>query len=171
MRRFTRLCAAILAVLGLILGAVAFADSASAYPPGKTASINLNKSCGPAGSQVVVIGHNFTPRATVSLTFHSTPTPLGTVTVTAGGTFNVKVTVPAGSSGQHQIVATSTAGEVATAAFTAPCSGSGASGAGGNSGGLAGTGVAVISISVVGLVLLVVGGLFLVSSRRRRASV
>jgi hypothetical protein len=153
---------AIVAILA-ILAVGSFSGSASAYPPGHNPVIHLSHTSGPVGDKVTVTGQHFTPGKPVPLTFHSAPIALGTVpAATPGGTFSFKITIPNDPLGLHQVVALDFSGQTASADFTITGSGTG------SGGGIAGTGVAVIGISAVGLVLLVGGGLMQAAGRRRR---
>ena len=159
-----RLGALALAAILVVVAAVTFSQSASAYPSGTAPAIALNHSSGLTFSKVVVTGSHFTPHKTATLSFHSTPVPLGTVNVAADGTFTTTITVPDVNLGSHFVQAIDDAStQVATADFDV--TGHGTQGAGG---GLANTGVAVLGIAALGLTLLIGGGLMLMAGRRRK---
>jgi hypothetical protein len=58
------------------------------------------------GQSVPVGGDGFAPNSSVTLTAESNPIFLKTVVADAGGKFSTDVTIPAGLSGSHNIVAT-----------------------------------------------------------------
>jgi hypothetical protein len=163
-----RLGAAALAIVCMLFAAVAFSQSASAYPTGTEPQIALDHSSGPVGDKVVVTGQDFTPNKTATLTFHSASIALGTVNVSSSGTFSVTITVPSDPIGEHVVIGRDVAsGQDSNAAnYTITAGGTGGTGGGG--GGLANTGVAVLGIAALGLVLLVGGGLMLMAGRRRK---
>ncbi|GAA3801414.1 fibronectin type III domain-containing protein [Cellulomonas soli] len=59
-----------------------------------------------AGTVITMTGSGATPGATIVLELHSTPILLGTTVVAADGTYRLTVTLPAGVTGSHTLVAT-----------------------------------------------------------------
>ena len=166
-----RLGAAAVAILCVLFAAVAFSQSASAYPTGTQPLIALGHDSGPVGDTVYVSGENFTPGKTATLSFHSAVVELKTVDVNSQGKFATTITIPTDPLGLHHVEGLDVAsGDVSNdAAYTITGSGTGGTGGtGGGGGGLANTGVAVLGIAALGLVLLVGGGLMLMAGRRRK---
>jgi hypothetical protein len=158
--------AAVMAVgVLLLLAAVSFASSASAYPDGTAPTLALDHNSGTVGDHVTVTGAKYLPDADVSLEFHSNPVSLGTVHTDSHGGFTTSITVPDVALGAHSIVGSDSGNESASAAFTVVASGNS------DTGGLANTGVAVIGLSAVGAVMLTGGGLMLLAGRRRKVDV
>jgi hypothetical protein len=159
-----RLAAVVMVAICMIVAAVSFAGSASAYPPGTSPAIALDHNSGPVGDAVVVTGTHFTPNSTARLEFHSTIVLLPSLPTDANGEFTVTIHVPDVALGPHEVVGVDiSTSETASAAFTVTA----AAGAGGST---ANTGVAVVGIASVGLVLFVGGALMLMAGRRRKVS-
>ncbi|MBO9578073.1 MAG: LPXTG cell wall anchor domain-containing protein [Microbacteriaceae bacterium] len=110
-----------------------------------------------AGETLTIAGFGFPAGAPVELVLHSDPVPLGAVTASSLGTFSATVTIPAGVSGAHELVATSGATSYALPlAFAAQ---------------LAATGDAETDAALlIGLCLLTTGFLMVVARRRTAAS-
>jgi hypothetical protein len=162
-RRFAALLVALLAGLFALVAVAPSSQAKPGYTKGATISFNTSGSCG----HLTVSGTGFAPREQVVITLHSKTFTLATVTTDASGNFSVAVTLPAGVTGNHQIVATGATGDSDNGHLTLSACGNGAAGQGAGSGGLSTTGVAVLSLGGLGLVLLI-GGVFLVVSGRRR---
>jgi hypothetical protein len=179
-----RVSALVMAVIGMFVAGFALSASASAYPPGISPTIALSVSTTSDGLSVGVTLANFNPHSSTVVTF---PSSSVTVTTDANGAASTTITTPLNeSAGTHQICATDAQGATACASITVVAStggtgggtsagstggGSGAGGTGGGGGGgLAGTGVAVIGIVVVGVLLLLGGGVMLLTGKRRKTT-
>jgi hypothetical protein len=160
---------ALAAVLGLVavlftIAATAGPAGADPYTGGTTVSVS---NANPTGCQKITLtGSGFGANELVDVVLHSTPQLLATVRANPAGHITVRFGFPSGVTGSHTVVATGrTTGDHASANITIrACSGTN----GGSAGSPAGTGVAVVAISTVGVALLVAGCLFLLSARRRR---
>jgi hypothetical protein len=147
------------AAFGLSFSAPAFAYGPNAATVGDSAS-----SIGPGGS-LTVSGSNFAPGDTVTIVLHSAPITLATTTANPSGAFSAVVTIPSDTApGQHEIVASDTDGDststnilvtgtvpVATATPSLPF-----------------TGADIAALSGVGAVALALGGMLILTGRRRR---
>ena len=124
-----------------------------------------------AGDKVTLKGAGFAPGSTVSLFIYSTPTPLGQVTAGDDGTFTATVTIPAGFSGNHSLVAAGIDPSGAPLYLRMDITIAGAASAAGAvaTGGLAYTGFTALPFVGGGLLALLAGGGLLVAGRRRRA--
>jgi hypothetical protein len=119
----------------------------------------------PAGGRVPLTCNGFGAKDRINLSLHSAPISLGSALTDSSGSFSRTVTLPAGVTGQHDIVATDTStGQTASVSLT--IGGAATGGGGGGGGGLSSTGVAVIGIGALGLVLLGGGGMMLYAGRR-----
>lgn len=149
--------------LGLSL---AWAGPAFAYGPGGAPALTSNSSSTTPGGSLLVTGSNFVPDEGITLTLHSTPVILGTTTATGSGTFSVTVTIPSDTTpGTHTILASGTTGDSATT--TIVVTGLVSSTATVTSG-LAFTGADIAAVSAVGAIALALGGMLVLSGRRRR---
>jgi hypothetical protein len=160
-KRFAALLVAVLAGLLALVAGAASSQAAPGYT--EAASISFNSS-GTCAGQLAVNGTGFAGGEQVTLTLDATT--LTALATDASGSFSADVTLPAGVSGNHQIVATGSTGDSASGSITIGDCGNGTAPETGT-GGLSNTGVAVLSLAGLGLVLLV-GGIFLVASGRRR---
>ena len=124
-----------------------------------------------AGDKVTLKGAGFAPGSTVSLFIYSTPTPLGQVTTGDDGTFTATVTIPAGFSGNHSLVAAGIDPSGAPLYLRMDITIAGAAVAAGAAatGGLAYTGFTALPFVGGGLLALLAGGGLLVAGRRRHA--
>jgi hypothetical protein len=178
MSAIKRVTAVLVALLGMLLASTALASSSGAapYTPPPTLAVSSANGCSP----IAVAGAGFAANELVDLTLDAGGTALKTVRADADGSFSTSVSLAAGTTGAHTIVATGATGDTASARITVAtnCSGVGGQGTGGNggtggtgsgTGGVAVTGVQVAAISGAGLVLLVAGAMLLISGRRRRA--
>ncbi|MDT0262077.1 hypothetical protein [Jatrophihabitans lederbergiae] len=162
--RIRRLTASVAAVVGLLLGALAFAASANAAPYTNQATISVSTQNPAVGGSLAISGDGFAAGETVSLTLHTQTYNLGSATTDVSGRFTATVTLPAGVSGAHTIVATGlSSGQTTSITITIGSSVS-------SSGGLPNTGVAVLGVGVVGAALLIGGAAMLVVGQRRSAS-
>lgn len=142
---------------------LAFATPAFAYGP-NAPSITTNTSSVGQGGSLTVSGANFTPGGTVTLTLHSNPVVLTTTTADATGAFSVNVTIPSDTTpGTHQIIASDPNGDSVTTTLvvtgTVPVAASS---------GLAFTGADIAALGGVGAVALALGGMLILTGRRRR---
>ncbi len=162
--RIRRLTASVAAVVGLLLGALAFAASANAAPYTNQATISVSTQNPAVGGSLAISGDGFAAGETVSLTLHTQTYNLDSATTDVSGRFTATVTLPAGVSGAHTIVATGlSSGQTTSITITIGSSVS-------SSGGLPNTGVAVLGVGVVGAALLIGGAAMLVVGQRRSAS-
>ena len=129
-----------------------------------------------AGTVLTMTGSGATPGATITLELHSTPILLGSTVVAADGTYRLTVTLPAGVTGSHTLVATMTGvTPVATAVdVVSPGAASGAPTTGGpttasGAGVLATTGTDAVSAVIAALALMVGGAAAVVVARARRS--
>jgi hypothetical protein len=160
-----RLAAAVVVALCMIVAAISFSGSASAYPPGTNPVIALDHNSGPVGDAVQVTGTHFTPNSTARLEFHSTIVLIQSLPTDGNGGFVVTIHVPNVALGGHQVVGVDlSTSKKASAAFTVTAAGAGS----GSGGAPAGTGVAVVGMASVGLVLFVGGSLMVMAGRRRK---
>lgn len=164
-------------ILAIVAGAVltlglAFAASSNAAPYTNQPVLTLSTSTPLEGSTLTVAGSGFGGGDTINITLHTATYNLGSVTTTGSGTFSTQVTLPAGVTGQHTIVATdANTGQTASASIDIIASGSSNGGTSSSSGGLSNTGVAVMSIGGLGVLLLLGGGVMLMAGRRRKSTV
>jgi len=154
--------AALIAVLGMLVAAVAFSGPASAYPPGTAASLSLSASV--ACTSVGVNGTGFAP-GSVGLSLDGQS--VGSATAGSNGNFSTTVTLAAAGTDGADTIAATEGTVTAIANITISCGGGGG-GTGG--GGLATTGVAVIGIGALGALLLAGGGVMLMAGKRRKGS-
>lgn len=165
--RIRCLTASVAAVVGLLLGALAFAASANAAPYTNQATISVSTQNPAVGGSLTISGDGFAADETVSLTLHTQTYNLGSATTDVSGRFTATVTLPAGVSGAHTIVATGlSSGQTTSITITIGSSVSSSA----SSGGLPNTGVAVLGVGVVGAALLIGGAAMLVVGQRRSAS-
>ncbi|GAA3454370.1 fibronectin type III domain-containing protein [Dactylosporangium matsuzakiense] len=140
------------------------------------------------GEQITLSGTGYAPHTTITVAIYSAPTTLATTTTDGSGAFSIAVTVPAGFTGPHTLVASGvdsngtprylTLGvDVATAHTVQPPAAApagdhgvttgGVSGSGEMSGSLAVTGDPISSIALLGLCLLLAGFAFTTLARLR----
>jgi len=161
-----------LAVVAAALVAISLpASAAFAYGPGTTGTLALSTSTcsNAAGCSPTASGTGFQPGEPIDLSLHSTPVDLGTTTADSSGDFSTVVNIPAGTSaGTHSIVATGeTSGTVATTTFTVTAATTSTP----SSTGLPITGADIAALVGVGAVAVALGGLLVLTSRRRRSRV
>jgi len=170
-RRLAVVTVALGFAIGLGWSGVASAAT-TGYPPVGPA-IATNTSIASPGGPLVVIGTDYVPFELVTLVLHSsTPVTLGTTTADSTGSFSDPVTIPAGTAlGAHTIVGTGATGDSAATAITVvaavtpvavitPTSTSG----------LPFTGADIATMSGVGAIALALGGLLILTGRRRRTA-
>ncbi|MGN8244395.1 fibronectin type III domain-containing protein [Cellulomonas soli] len=147
------------------------------FAPGFTTADGapLNLGSLTAGTVITMTGSGATPGATIVLELHSTPILLGTTVVAADGTYRLTVTLPAGVTGSHTLVASLAGGAPvdtavavgapapgAAAAVTAPAASAPAGRA------LAATGANARDVAFLALLLALAGTGAVVVSRTRR---
>lgn len=171
-----RFVAVMAGVIGLALLGTAFSVSASAAPYTIQPTISISTQTPAAGGTLTISGAGFGANEDVRNELRATTYPLASAQTDANGAFRVTVTLPAGVTGAHTIVATGVrSGKSASAPIMigAASSNSGVSrvvtggGASGASG-LASTGVAALGIAGLGAGLIIGGGLLLLTTVRRR---
>lgn len=151
--------------LGLAIG---WATPAFAYGPGGAPALTSNSSSTTPGGSLLVTGSNFVPNEGITLTLHSAPVTLATTTASTSGSFSVTVTIPAGTDpGAHTILASGATGDSATTNIVV--TGAVSSTATVTSG-LAFTGADIAAVSAVGAIALGLGGMLIMSGRRRRTA-
>jgi len=164
--------------LGLSFGwsTVAFGQ----YPP-VGVGITVTDGCSVSGGSFTVSGTHFVPGESITLTLHSTPvssiTTHANSTGPGAGDFGpTTVTVPSTATPDNNtpIVATGDSGDSATitvdvaSSTCAASSGLAFTGAAGS--GLAFTGADIAALSSVGAIALALGGMLILTGRRRRRS-
>lgn len=143
---------------------LAFATPAFAYGPNAPSSSSSSSSVAPGGS-LTFSGSNFTPGATVTATLHSTPVTLGTTTAGSSGSFSMVVTIPSDTvPGAHTLIATDPDGDSASTAIVVTGTVTVAT----TSSGLAFTGADIAALSGVGALAMALGGMLILTGRRRR---
>lgn len=175
MPRTKRPFGVLVAVLGVLIAAVAFAGPANAVNPYvDSAATSVSDQTPAAGSSFTVTGSGFQPGETVTVRLRGGAT-LGTTTADAGGNFSLRVTLPAGVTGTQTIVSTGeTSGATSSITIqvggvgTTAGDGTGSTSGGNNDDALANTGALVLGISTLALMLLVGGTLMLFAVRRRK---
>lgn len=174
-----RRMAALIAVLGLLLAPLAFASSASAYPA-VSASVTVSTTSPGPGATITVSVKVITPGTVVNWSLHTETYPLGTSTADASGEASLIATLPAGVVGCHTIeaddAATGTVIGSAAISIGGTCSADGAftpassSSNSKDSNDLASTGAAVAGLGGLGLLLLIGGGVMLLTGKRAKAT-
>jgi hypothetical protein len=149
------------------------------YPPTVCSTLSVSTTNPLPGATITVSGTNFTPDAGVRIELHTTIYVLKTVTADASGSFSTEVTLPAGVTGTHQIVAATGAirgancpGDpfVTIHIQTRGLEGSTAANPGGNGHGTAFTGVDILLLVAVAALLVGAGYAFNRGGRRRHGS-
>lgn len=172
LRRFAVPLVAIAALFVLAVPAAA-QTSPSAPGYGGGATVTSSDTTVTPGEPITLNGSGFVPNAKITLTFNSTPVPLGTAQANASGAFTKQVTVPNVPPGQHSITAVgSIAGRTAITEITVMGASAVAPPATPtpSHGGLAFTGTDAALTAGLGALLLVVGGLAVLATRKRRAA-
>jgi hypothetical protein len=102
LRRLTRNLVVTIGVAGaVLLLATTQSGARSLFSSGYAGTV-------PPGSAVTVTGDGFKPGSTVTLTLDAGGASLGSVVADGSGKFSTQVTIPAGASGSHDIVASGT---------------------------------------------------------------
>jgi len=154
-----------IAMLGLGLS-LSIATPAFAYGP-NAPSVTTNTSSVGSGGSLTVTGSSFVPGETITLDLHSTPVTLGTTAADGTGAFSATVTIPSGTApGGHTIVVTGASGDSASTAITLV----GSIATSGATPALAFTGADLAAVSAVGAVALALGGMLVLTGRRRKAA-
>jgi hypothetical protein len=150
---------AAVAVMGL-----SFATPAFAYGPNAATVSSSTSSTGPGGS-LTVSGSHFVPGGSITIVLHSTPVTLATTTADPTGSFSVSVTIPSDTvPGAHEIIASDTSGDSASTDLTV----TGTVPTATASPALAFTGADIAALSGVGAIALALGGMLILTGRRRR---
>jgi hypothetical protein len=153
----------VVALLGLGISTPAFA-----YGP-NAASINTNATAVPPGGSLTVSGNNFFPGGSVSIVLHSTPVSVGGATVNANGSFSVSVSIPSATPpGAHTIIASDSEGDSASTGLTVTGSSAGGATPATATPDLPFSGADIAALSGVGAIALALGGMLILTSRRRR---
>ena len=167
MPRSKRTSAALVAVLGLIMTAVAFAGPASAAPYVDQARISASTQTPAAGSSFTLTGSGFGANETVVNTLDGIT--LASARTDASGNFSVTIKLPAGVTGTRTILSRGVvSGHTATISIRIGAANAASGVVTGGSGGLARTGAAVIGIGALGGLLLFGGGAMVLAGRRRK---
>jgi hypothetical protein len=164
-----RLSMPLIVMFGLIIAVVAFAGPANAdYSPHATVSVSNEAPA--AGSSITFSGSGFTAGEKVTLKLDN-GFQFNSVFANASGAFSEIITLPAGVTGTHTIVATGTTSG-RTASLKIQVGGVGASAGTTSSGsGLAFTGADVIGIGALAVLLLLGGGLMRFARGRRKVTI
>lgn len=179
LRRATSVALALLLTVFGLIAVMSLRSSASAdpYPPSSGCSVS-SPSAVVAGANFTLVGSGFPANSTVQLTMHSDNVSLGSVRTDGNGSFADSVQLPASLSGTgHEIVASSGSTTCSLSAnATAGVEGARAAAPGATdpptasqNNGTANTGFAAITATVIALVLLGGGLVFVAVGRRRRA--
>jgi LPXTG-motif cell wall-anchored protein len=172
----------LLLVAGLTVGLLLGTGSAGAqqYPP-EPFFLAVSDSTVVPGQTITVTGHE-TPGATsVTFTFFSVAQSLGSTTPDANGDFSASVTIPSDATlGNHTITGTDNTGREVSASVTVVAAGEGddddeavaaapgAAAPGAEAGALPRTGDDSLPLLRVGALLLALGGVLVLLTRRRR---
>ena len=153
-----------LAFIGAVaVVSLAFATPAFGYGPNAPTVYTSVSAIGPGGT-LTVSGSNFTPNVTVTITLHSDPVVLGTTTSNGSGAYFLVMTIPSDTvPGTHTIIASDAQGDTASTLLVVtgavPLA---------TSSGLAFTGADIAALSGVGAIALALGGMLILTGRRRR---
>jgi hypothetical protein len=143
---------------------LAFATPAFAYGPNAPTVSSSSNSVAPGGT-LTVSGNNFTPGTTVTIDLHSTPVLLATTTASGSGQFSVAVMIPSNTvPGTHTIIATDPNGDSASTEIVV----TGTVPVATTSPGLAFTGADIAALTGVGAIAMALGGMLILTGRRRR---
>lgn len=130
------------------------------------ASMSVSTTTPFPGQTITLSGQNFAPAGIVVTIVLDTGAVLTHVTINASGTFSVPITMPAGVTGNHKILAE---GQITCPPDPVQVTIQ-ASGNAGNNGGLASTGVDILTGLAIAIALIAGGVLMARSGRRRSAS-
>jgi hypothetical protein len=148
------------------------AANADPYPPATSCAVSSSNHSVQGGDSLTVTGSGFPASSTVQLSVHSsTPIGLGSVHTDSHGSFTDKVKIPSSITGTgHRIVASAASTSCSFDPFATSGVDAVSTSRGSNStasGGTASTGFAAVTATVIALVLLGGGLLFVVIGRRR----
>jgi hypothetical protein len=159
-----------LAALGVTGRAVA-APSTPPYVNAPGQNITLSRTVVNAGGGATVAAIGAVPGHNINFYIHSAEVYLGTFRANSSGVASGPITVPAGFTGRHTIVARDPLnGQTWNTSLTivsAAAAGSSSSSGSGTTGGLPNTGAAVMGLGVLVLILLTGGATLLLLGRRR----
>lgn len=151
----------------------AVAQTGPGYATGPTCTVSSTSVT--VGQTITLTCTGFAPTETITITFNSDPINVGTTTDSSSGTFSTPITIPNVAPGTHTITATGSTGDSASvtvtvvtpaaAAVTPPSVSPSAPPSG-----LAFTGVEIGLMALAGAVLLIVGGMLVLTTRKRRAA-
>ncbi len=96
--------ALVFASVGLMVAVAPAATAAGPYPPSTCDNLSVSTTTPLEGASITITGENFAPNASIRLELHSAVSTLATVRSDGNGAFSVRVTLPAGVTGTHQIV-------------------------------------------------------------------
>ena len=170
-RRLARTLRITVALAAIAVGGVALAGAAAAqvYPPATECGVQLSASAVGPGGVITVSGSQAPPNAPLSVVFESTPVVIATTTADASGHFTIQTTIPADATpGQHTIRVEGVTGCSAQVFVPGGTAGAAGPARARASGSLAYTGWSALTIGLVGLVSLTVGGLLVAAERRSR---
>jgi hypothetical protein len=154
---------AFFALAGVAVGFLGFGSAWAIDYPVTGGDLSVSNDAVAPGDTVTVTGDGFAPGADVVITVHSTAIDLATVSADGSGAIGTTVTIPSGlAAGSHTLTATGPdpAGGSHVLSQSITVSDSGPS--------LAFTGGSVIGLGSVAVAVLVVGGLLVMVTRRRR---
>ena len=160
---------AIIAVLGVMIAVVAFANPANADTPySHSAATSVSDQTPAAGSSLKFCGTGFQPGETVTIALEN-GTKFPSAVADASGAFCATLVLGVSLNGAHTITGTGTTSG-ATSSTQIQVAGVSANASPSAVGNLAFTGAAVLGIGALALLLLVGGGLLLFLSRRRKVN-
>ena len=158
----------VISIAALACAAIFGAPSSSAAPYSHQPTLSVSTQTPAEGSTITVTGADFVAGVEVTLTLHTVVVTLGSATPNSSGGFSRSVSLPAGVTGTHTIVASGgSANDTASVTIDIGAPAGGSTSSGGN---LSSTGVAIIGIGSLGLLLLIGGGVTLLAGRRRKAT-
>lgn len=164
--RLRAILALAVAMTGLALaGPVATAAAAPvAYPVTICPTLSVSTTTPLVGEKITVSGVHFDPNAHIRLELHTTVYVLATVVSDAAGSFTTQVTMPAGVTGHHLILAigggfvsTHCTGDPVQVTIQTGVQSTAAGGTGSSGGGTAFTGLDILALIVAAAALLGIG--------------
>jgi hypothetical protein len=165
------LIAALLTTLfALVAGPAALSQAAPTpqYPPPSCPQLGVSTTTPFPGQQITVSGSAFEASQKITLVMHSDAVVLAHVTADSGGSFAVKVTIPAGTSGNHTIAVEGGTSGCPVEPIQIRVQGHGVDSAS-SGGGLAFTGVGILAAVAIALALITAGVILARSGRHRRS--
>lgn len=166
-RRFLMACAAATLTLSVGWEVAAFAYGPTTPDP----MISLSATCATPGGSLVVTGTDFDANEGVTVTLNGYSTALGSTTTNSSGDFSITVTIPTNATtGSNTITATDTSGYANSAPLTlGSCVTTvAATSTTTTTSGLAFTGADIAGMAGVAAVAIGVGGILVLTTRRRR---